>query len=162
MKLALAAVALIGATSAFHVLAIWPLEERARMLDSGSTSPPAPRDGVQRVGFAAQDAKIAAFYRYFDRREAAEDWLARLYGMATAAGLELRAGEYRLAEGRQRLERYQLALPVTGSYPQVRGFLEAALAEIPVLSVDQVSFRKASTDARVEADLVLTLHLARR
>jgi len=51
-------------------------------------------------------------------------------------------------------------LPVSGSYTQIRSFLEGALAEIPVLSLDQASFRRKGTnETRIEAEIVLTFHL---
>jgi Tfp pilus assembly protein PilO len=107
-----------------------------------------------------QAARVADFYRYFDRQQRVDDWLARLHGIATASGLELRAGNYRLAEAQRRIDRYEISLPVSGSYTQIRSFLEGALAEIPVLSLDQASFRRKGTnETRIEAEIVLTLHL---
>ena len=38
--------------------------------------------------------------------------------------------------------RYEIVLPVTGSYGQIRDFLKRARAEIPVMSIDQVTLRK--------------------
>jgi len=49
---------------------------------------------------------------------------------------------------------------VTGSYAQIRAFLENALIQVPVLSLDQVKFHKErANDASVRADVQLTLHL---
>ena len=53
-------------------------------------------------------------------------------------------------------------LPVAGSYAQMRDFLARALAEIPVLSLDQISSSaRTATTARVQAELRLTLHMVR-
>jgi hypothetical protein len=105
---------------------------------------------------------LAALQRFFDRPEKIDDWLARLYGIATAKSLQLRQADYRLADSRYGIERYQITLPVSGSYAEIRGFLNAALAEIPVLSLDQASFRrKSAAEPRVETELVLTLHARR-
>jgi Tfp pilus assembly protein PilO len=152
-------------TMSFYVVTVRPLEERSRELDSRleSVARRSSTEGLKLVGANTQAAKIAAFYKYFDRNERIEDWLAKIYGIATASGLELRAGEYRLADSRQRIERYQVSLPVSGSYTQICAFMEAALAGIPVLSLDQASFRRKGTDeSRVEAEIVLTLHLLRK
>lgn len=106
---------------------------------------------------------LPAFHRFFDRPEKIDDWLAKLYGIATAKGLQLRQADYRLADSRYGIERYQITLPVGGSYAEIRGFLDAALAELPVLSLDQASFRrKSAAEPRVETELVLTLHARRR
>jgi Tfp pilus assembly protein PilO len=106
---------------------------------------------------------VAAFYKFFERPERMEDWLAKLYGVALASGLEFKTGDYRLSESRQRIDRYQISLPVTGTYTQIRSFLENVLTEIPVLSLDQASFRrKATNEGRIDAEIVLTLHLLRK
>ena len=61
------------------------------------------------------------------------------------------------------IERYEVALPLRGNYARIRAFLENALIEIPVLSLDHVSFRRKSPgDGAVEAEVRLTLHLHKR
>lgn len=161
----IASLALLAASAAFLAFAVKPLEERALRLDrqlEGVARRAAP-EGITRVGASTPAARIASFYRFFEREENTVEWLAKLYGIAGGAGLELRTAEYRLADTRQRIERYQITLPVAGSYAQIRAFLEGALAEIPVLSLDQVSFRrKSAAEPRVEAEVVLTLHLLRK
>ena len=161
----LLAVAIIAATTAFWLLCIKPLEERFERLErrAGGTVQQASPDGLKRISSAAPSEHVEAFYRHFERRERVEDWLAAMYGMATAAGLELNSADYRLAAAKHRLDRYHITLPVSGSYAQIRTFIEATLTQIPVASLDQASFRrKAVNDARIEADLAFTLHLPSR
>jgi hypothetical protein len=53
-------------------------------------------------------------------------------------------------------------LPLTGSYAQMRDFLKRALAEIPVLSLDQMTLkRETRRDGAVQAELRLTLHMVK-
>lgn len=105
---------------------------------------------------------LRALQRFLDRPEKTDDWLAKLYGIATAKGLQLRQAEYRLTDSRYGIERCQISLPVSGSYAEVRAFLSAALAEIPVASLDQASFRRRSAaEGRIDTELVLTLHARR-
>lgn len=152
----------IAGTIGFHVGAIGPLEETVRRLDS-ELAARAPQADLKRVALHGGEDKIAVFYRFFDRKERPEEWLVKLYGMAAASGLELRSGSYRFAATRQKIERYEITLPVSGTYAQVRHFLAAALGEIPVLSLDQARYRrKPGHEGRVEAELVMTLHLLRR
>ncbi|MNC99262.1 hypothetical protein D3C83_174870 [compost metagenome] len=76
--------------------------------------------------------------------------------------MELRSAAYRTQAAGARLERYEIVLPVSGSYAQVRDFLKRALVEIPVLSLDQVSLKRESrNDARVQAELRLAIHRMR-
>lgn len=158
---ALAALALLAAGAVALLAVVKPLEARARALEQRLELRAVPGAGMTRVS-AAPASRLDAFYRYFERANGREEWLATLHTMAGSAGLELRSGEYRLADSRQRIERYRVTLPVTGSYAQLRVFLREALAAIPVLSLDQVSFRRrAAGDARIEAEIVFTLHQLR-
>lgn len=108
-------------------------------------------------------ARLAAFYAYFDRQENQVDWLAKLYGNARGSGLELRSADYRLVETNGRIGRYEVTLPVSGTYAQLRAFVGHALEENPLLSLDQLSLRrKRVNDTLLDAEAVLTIHLLRR
>ena len=98
--------------------------------------------------------------------EAPTDWLAKLYGIATATGVELQSGSYQTQGGPKgsgtRVERYEITLPVSGSYTQLRDFVKRSLAEIPILSIDQMSIkRQTRDDGALQAELRLTLHLVK-
>ena len=161
----LIALVVLAAAGAFHIYIVSPLHQHSVRLDLEleRIARAAAPDGISRASAKAPAAQMATFYAFFDREQRIDDWLAKLYATAMAAGLDLRTGDYRLAERRYRMERYRIRFPVTGSYSQIRAFLEAALIEIPVLSVDQASFRrKDANEGRVDAELVLTLHLLSR
>lgn len=162
--LGIASAVVLGLTVAFSFWAIRPLEARKAKLESEHHSTAREhRTDLVRVSARGPAAQLDDFYRFFDRGVRTDEWLAKLYGIGTAAGLQLRQGSYRLDSTLGRFERYQIQLPVRGSYAQVRAFLETLLAEIPVMSLDQVSFRrKAVNDTAVEAEIVLTLHLAKK
>ena len=48
------------------------------------------------------------------------------------------------------LQRLQVSVPVTGAYPRLRAGLDAALREVPNLSIDQVLFQRQTAG---ESDL---------
>jgi len=159
------AVALIAATAVFHQLALKPLdaqdESLARSIERAARRVQLADPGLVRT--ATPSSKLAAFYRFFEREETTTDWLAKLYAIAEKSGVNLRLAEYQLVKGPGKLDRYEIALPLSGDYPHTRAFLENALIEIPVLSLDQVSFhRKRPDDPGVETEVRLTLHLLRR
>ena len=78
------------------------------------------------------------------------------------AGLEMRTADYRLAATDGRLARYEITLPLTGTYAQLRSFFAEALDQNPVLSLDQLNLRrKRVNDTVIEAEASLTLHLLR-
>ena len=74
----------------------------------------------------------------------------------------MQSATYR-SEQAGRIERYQILLPVSGSYAQMREFVDRALTEIPVLSLDQMSLKRESRrDGAVQAELKLTLHMVKK
>ncbi len=118
--------------------------------------------GATRGRGPADDTRaLEAFYARLPRLRSAPQWLSAFDQAAIANGLVLRSGEYRLdrREG-QRLLRYQIVLPVSGSYAQVRAFIDGVLAQVPAASLDEAQFSRDSGPARVvDARLRFTLYL---
>jgi hypothetical protein len=143
-----AGLVILAATGFFFVLVLQPMqEERARLETALSKKP------------RATEANLSAFYGFLESKDESTDALAKLYAIGTATGVELQSGNYRTQKAAGRLERYELALPVSGSYAQIRDFLNRALAEIPALSLDQMTLKRdGRTEAAVHAELRLTLH----
>jgi hypothetical protein len=99
-------------------------------------------------------------YDFLGKDQQTTDWLATLYGIGTATGVQLQSASYRSQPSEGRLVRYEIVLPVAGSYPQIREFLRRSLAEIPVLSLDQINLKRENRNAgAINAELRLTLHL---
>lgn len=148
----LAGLALLAIVLGFYALVLQPLQGKARSVAAAS----APQAGSH--GGEALE-RLGELYRYLERREETTDWLAKLHAIGKGTGVQLRSATYRTHAAGPRLERYEIVLPASGSYPQIRRFLKRALAEIPVLSLDQVSLRRESrSDNLVQAELRLTLH----
>jgi hypothetical protein len=87
--------------------------------------------------------------------------LRRLFDAADKAGLELTQGEYRLTEIKDaHLRRYQLSLPVYGSYPEIRAFVAGALNADPALALSAIQLRRDSIESPdLDALLNFTLYL---
>jgi hypothetical protein len=154
----LAAAALFAAAVLFLVLVVKPLEARNELVDGEL----ARSERQSQPGRTPAGARLAAFYRHFETGETATDWLARLSAIGAQAGVQMRSADYRMQKTGTRLERYEMVLPLTGSYPQIRAFLMTALAEIPVLSLDQITIRRErGQDGALQAEARMTLHLAR-
>jgi Tfp pilus assembly protein PilO len=112
---------------------------------------------------ATPEERLAAFYGSFPKIDGVPDWLQKLYRTASAQGLTLEEGDYRLVtEKDSRLARYVISLPVQGSYPQVRKFVGAALQEMPFLALETVTFGKQKIgEAQVDAKIKFTLYVGR-
>lgn len=104
--------------------------------------------------------ELRRFYNLFPPVERLIDELQRLHRMASAAGLELAQGEYRLERRPSGLWAYRIALPVRGSYAQLRAFLGALLKDLPVASVEGLRFgRKHAAETELEAQVRVTLYV---
>ncbi len=101
------------------------------------------------------------FYRHFPKKENIPNLLRVIYRTAEGQGLLLAEGSYQLALLKDtRLAAYQISLPVTGSYAQVRQFVAQLLHALPTVAVDELHFsRDAITTAQLEAKIRLTLYL---
>ncbi len=158
----LAALGLACAAAALYYAGVRPAERELAALERGA----AELQAQQRLGAergARQDPRVqlARFYAHFPAGASAPNWLERIHDAARAHRLDLMQGDYRLARsGQGQLARYQVTLPLQGSYPNIRGFLNAVLSEVPAASLDQVAFerQKIGEDA-VRVTVRLTLYL---
>ena len=147
------------AVALFHVALVQPLQDRREHLHAQL----ARQQSAATSAASFVPARLDGFYRVVARKETSTDWLATLHEIADATGVVLQSAAYRPLPAAGRLERYEMTLPVAGSYAQIREFLTRALAEIPVLSLDELALRRsAPADPRVEADLRMTLHKGRQ
>ena len=102
--------------------------------------------------------ELQRFYALFPPLPQLTDQMGEVYTLAREARLELTQGDYRLEQG-PGLARYHLALPVRGSYEQVRAFVNAVLKEKPTASVDALRFeRRNVADTQIDAQVRLTLY----
>jgi hypothetical protein len=117
----------------------------------------AARSGLPET--ASQD-DLSRFHDFFDG-PGATHWLDALYAAAAAQNLVLTRGEYRMTADRNgTLARYQITLPIQGSYLQIRRFVAQALTDVPVASLDDIRFKRDSIAAtQLEATIKLTLYL---
>lgn len=158
------AAAILVAASAFAFGVVEPMQKRNAVLAARAAQLSARPDAREPAGAAD---KVASVYRFLQREEQTTDWLAKLHGIGAATGVRLKSAAYKEsaaykaqpAEGR--LARYEIVLPVSGSYPQIRDFLKRSLAEIPVLSLDQLTLKREQRGGVVHAELRLTLHMVK-
>jgi len=152
-----AAIALFVAAALFMSLVLQPLKEKHRALAARAER---ATDAPASAGSAGD--RLSAVYQYLAKPEATTDWLAKLYAIGHATGVELQSASYKTQGAAGRLERYEMTIPLTGSYTQMREFLKRALAEIPVLSLDQITLkREHRREGMLQAELRLTLHMVK-
>ena len=158
---ALAAVGVAVFAASFHISAVRPAQSEVEALQgtlSGLRAQYQLNDPASRQNPRLQ---LVRFYQSFPSLASAPNWLKQVYRAAQSNHLELMRGDYRiLRQEHAQLFQYQMTLPLKGSYPNIRGFLNTVLAEFPGISLDNVAFeRQKIGEADVQASVRLTLYL---
>lgn len=128
------------------------LREQQRRIESGiETRAQTPQE------------KLDTFYALFPAQADAAASLEKVYAAAESNGVSLPRGEYALTvDPKTGLAQYRVTLPVSGSYEQIRGFIAAALRDVPTLALDDIEFQREKIgDAQLETKVNMTLYLAR-
>ena len=159
------ALAVLCSTAAFYIYALGPAEVRLQALE-GALAVREPRAAVQPATLTPQAeiaGQLSQFYAFFDGELSYADWLARFYAAAAATGIAPQRVEYRSVEpAGLPLVLHEVSIPVTADYARIRAFSENVLINVPVASLDQITFRRPRADAaEVEADLRFTFYLTK-
>jgi len=157
-----AALILLAASAIFYASVLRPSEERLAQLERALGQRAAASQGLL-VNGGQKDtaAKLAAFYAFFDRGLTYTDWLTRFYDIAARTGVQVLQAQYtRTARPDVPLVLYDVTLPVSGDYRNVRAFAEGVLSAIPVAALDHISFRRKEPGQDViDADLKFTFYI---
>jgi Tfp pilus assembly protein PilO len=156
-------IALVAFAVAFYVSAVAPLAtELAGLRTEADDLQQRLQMGGPAAGMKGTPAEqLATFYAFFPPPQSSPDWLGKINAAARAQGLVLRSGEYKLERSAdQKLARYQITLPVVGSYAQIRGFVGQVLADVPAAALEEITLRRESvSNPTLEARIRLTLYL---
>lgn len=138
------AACLLGAGAALYWGALRPAAERverARQHLAALQARPAQRGALPAA------AGAHPWYRRLPPESGFPDALAQLFDVAAAAGLSLDQGGYKVVrEPAGRLVRYQIELPLHGTYPQLRSFLSALPRALPACALEGVQFERRRVD----------------
>jgi len=155
-----AALALLAAAAVFYAVGLGPeqarlaaLKREVAQLRESATRPQEPaRTPAEMLG---------AFTGFFPASSRLPIILGTLFDAARAQSLSLEQGEYRVSTAHVgKLVQYQITLPVRGTYPQIRRFIDTALANSLALSLDSIHFERQKIEsATVEAKVRLIAYL---
>jgi hypothetical protein len=160
----LAGCLLIAAAATFYAGVLLPQQARLEELRDQHWQ---QRQAAQRpTGEAplAPAQKLAVFYGSFPAANALPDQLEVVYRAARQQSLALEQGEYRAAKDTlEQIMRYQITLPVRGTYPQIRKFVDGALLGVPALALESIQFeRQKIGDPMVEAKVRFVVYLGKK
>ncbi len=158
---ALAAVGVAAFAASLHISAVRPAQDRMETLQRAMSELRAQYQLNDPASRQNPRLQLVRFYESFPSLASAPNWLKQLYLAAQANHLELMRGDYRiLRKEHEQLFQYQMTLPLKGSYPNIRGFLNTVLSEFPGISLDNVAFeRQKIGEADVQVSVRLTLYL---
>ena len=155
---------LAGAGMLLVAIALWafalqPLAaDNLRLEEEAAEAQRRPRNIV-----AVAEGPVAQYRAYearLPRAEAAVEMASRIYQAGTNNGIALPTGEYRLERmPDDRLLRYRINLPVSGSYPQIRAFVLEVLRTVPAAALDDIQLRRDATGSQLEARVRFSLYL---
>jgi hypothetical protein len=105
--------------------------------------------------------QAAGFFDSLPTRIEMPQVMAKIVAVSVAAGIELERGDYEyVPPDSGSIARYQLTLPVRGSYPQVRQFIEGTLTAVPAMALDSMRVERSKvSDQVIAADLQFSVML---
>lgn len=161
----LAALLMLAGAAAFYLLTVLPLQTQVAGLQADAKRLQGEAQRARRVSTRALDGpgQLQMFYGFIPAVSEAPILLNEIFGTAARAGVQLDASHYRVTEDKgSRLTRYEITLPVNGSYIQVRTFAAFVMTYVPSLSLDSFVIRKDKIDdGDVKAEIKMTLYLER-
>lgn len=148
----------------FYFSAVLPAQQRLGevRLNAASLHERIARAGRQMsAGERPPAEQLAEFYRLFPDASNSPDWIGKIAATAQRCGLSLDQGEYKPTRDTVgQLTRLQMTLPVRGEYRQIRRFLTATGAALPIVSLEQVQFERQKVgDPLIDARIRLVLYL---
>jgi Tfp pilus assembly protein PilO len=160
----LAGLVLVAAAAALYLSAILPGTVQIKELQKEALSiREFSRSNANAAGTAAPSPEtwLLQFYQLLPAKVSAPDWLRIIFAAARAQALSLEQGEYKMkVDKNSRLLTYEIALPVRGSYVQIRKFIADVLEQIPAVALDEIIIkREAIGNARIDASIRFTLFL---
>ena len=142
-------VALLLAALLALALVVWPQRQQADLLRDQLISMPAAATSAAKPMVDATARFVAAL----PTRAQLPDVMDKVLATAGEAGVVLDRGSYDfvLAKGAA-IGRYEMSLPVTGSYRSIRSFIEGTLASNPAIALDAMQLQRE--DVQTDALLV--------
>ncbi len=156
-------IALVVFAVAYYFSAVRPAE---RALDElRAEAEKLERQFRMNGSLAAREAtpteQLATFYAFFPASATTPELLKRINSAAESKGIVLQSGEYRMQRSAgARLGRYEITLPLKGSYAQIRSFVAEVLAEVPAAVLEEVNLRRENiASARLDARVRFTVYV---
>lgn len=174
--LGLAGLAIALGCGLFYVLVALPLNVQIKMVQQQLNSLQSSEITLfseQELPANDMSQDIATIKKMLPQANTLHEWLGLIDDSAVKQGLRLNRGDYKFTQfkqgsvtGNQKVtdnqsaSRYEIVLPVTGQYVQIRQFIANVLQSQPALALSSLKIQRDNTlSANVEARLVFVLFL---
>jgi Tfp pilus assembly protein PilO len=151
--------ALLGAALVFLFSTHLPLVDDLRTIkdDLAQAQQVAAQQAIRGNAIAQDDPR--RLLESLPVRNEVPQTLRVILAQANEAGLSLDTGKYDIAATRTgAITRYNISLPVSGSYAAIRTFIDHTLAAVPSAAIAELAIeRKSIAEGIVEANIRLTL-----
>ena len=172
--LGIVALAIALGCGLFYAFNIVPLQQK--MADDANKLPPinpaqilsgkTEKSQLKVMTKQTTPEQIKRFYAQFPAAETLPNCLRLIDNIALKQRLTLNRGDYKLTQikslqsNQATLARYEIVLPVTGQYVQIRQFIAQVLHELPALALSDLQLKRESAQSpSVEARLIFVLLL---
>jgi hypothetical protein len=104
---------------------------------------------------------LQVFYDFFPSIDSSPYWIKELDRIAKKHKVELSRSDYRLMQEQDsKLARYEMILPIHGSYPQIRAFIADMLETIPAIALIDIALKRENIKSgKLDARLSVNLYL---
>jgi len=103
------------------------------------------------------------FYALLPQQNEANNKIAEILHAATSVGITPNKVEYSSQSPSATLIKYQIRLPVQGSYVQIRQFINAVLNNLPTVALNDISMKRENIGSDlIEANIQFTMYLRKR
>jgi Tfp pilus assembly protein PilO len=158
-----AGLALLLAAAVLATTWLPDLTQRSRSLSAAAVDAEqqARRDRQRQASVASTLSPAQQFASAFPEPELREARVAALLAAARSQGLSLQRGEFRLtSEPQLGLLKYSVNLPLSGSYAQLRAFVEDMQNHDSALALERMRLQRSSARTSVvEADLTWSFYM---
>jgi len=134
-------------------------ESLSDLRDRLSAAQARSRSGAEQAGSPARQS--SEFLRRLPMRRDIPAILGIVVDQAQSADLELESGSYEWRPAKEgAVAQYRIALPVRGSYPSIRRFVEATLAAAPPVALESLHIARDDVqDSVIDAEISFVIYL---
>lgn len=146
----------------FFWAAVLPQKETVLKLKEQATSMQQRTQAEAAVTTKLDDNQaLQVFYDFFPSIDSSPYWIKELDRIAKKHKVELSRSDYRLMQEQDsKLARYEMILPVHGSYPQIRAFIADMLETIPAIALVDIALKRENIKSgKLDARLSVNLYL---